>query len=34
LENKTKIFYAKNRVFQDAWACQFPWAELIVGEDG
>jgi len=21
-------------VFQDTWACHFPWAKAIVGEDG
>ncbi len=21
-------------MFQDMWACRFPWAEAVVGEDG
>jgi hypothetical protein len=34
LENKTKKIYEKNCVFQNTWACWFPWAELIFGENG
>jgi hypothetical protein len=33
LKKKAKKCYEKV-VFQDTWACQFPWTELIVGEDG
>ncbi len=21
-------------MFQDTWACSFPWVEIVVGEDG
>jgi hypothetical protein len=27
-------FYAKSCVFQYTWACQFPWAKLVIGDDG
>ncbi len=30
LGKKIKNIYKKSRVFQDMWACQFPWAELVV----
>jgi hypothetical protein len=34
LEKKSHRSYEKTRVFQDTWACHFPWVELVVGEDG
>jgi uncharacterized lipoprotein len=34
LEKKTKKSYEKNRVFQDAWACRFPRAKLVIRENG
>jgi len=34
LEKKPRRFYEKTRVFQDTWACRFPWVEANVGEDG
>jgi len=33
-EKKPKRSYEKTRVFQDTWACHFPWVEIVVGEDG
>ncbi len=33
-EKKPRRSYEKTRVFQDMWACRFPWVEAIVGEDG
>jgi hypothetical protein len=32
-KKKPKRFYEKPRVFQDIWACHFPWAKPI-GDDG
>jgi hypothetical protein len=34
LKKKPQKSYEKTRVFQNTWACHFPWAEAIVGEDG
>jgi hypothetical protein len=34
LEKKPWRSYEKTRVFQDMRACHFPWAEVVVGEDG
>jgi len=34
LEKKLHRFYEKTCVFQDTWACYFPWAKAIVGDDG
>jgi hypothetical protein len=34
LKKKPRRSYEKTRVFQDIWACCFPWAETIIGEDG
>jgi len=33
-EKKPQRSYEKTRVFQDTWACHFPWVEIVVGEDG
>jgi hypothetical protein len=33
-EKKPRRSYEKTCVFQDMWACYFPWVEAIVGEDG
>jgi hypothetical protein len=33
-KKKPKKFYEKTRVFQDTWACHFPWAKPIIGDDG
>jgi hypothetical protein len=33
-EKKSRRFYEKTCVFQETWACCFPWAKAIVGEDG
>jgi hypothetical protein len=32
-EKKPQRCYEKIHVFQDTWACCFPWAEVVVGED-
>jgi len=34
LEKKPKRSYKKTCVFQDTWACHFPWAKSIVGGNG
>ncbi len=34
LEKKPQMSYEKIYVFQDTWACCFPWTEVVVGEDG
>ncbi len=34
LEKKLQRPYDYIHVFQDTWACCFPWAEIVVGEDG
>ncbi len=34
LEKKSQRSYEKTCVFQDTWACCFPWVETVVGEDG
>jgi hypothetical protein len=33
-KKKPRRFYEKNRVFQNTWACCFPWAKLLIGDDG
>jgi hypothetical protein len=33
-EKKPRRSYEKTCVFQDMWACHFPWVEAIVGENG
>ncbi len=33
-KKKPKRFYEKTCVFQDTWACHFPWAKPIIGDDG
>jgi hypothetical protein len=33
-EKKPKRFYEKTHVFQDTWAFCFPWAKLVIGDDG
>jgi hypothetical protein len=34
LKKNPRRSYEKTHVFQDTWACRFPWAEIVVGEDG
>ncbi len=34
IEKKPMKSYEKTRVFQDTWACCFPWAEPVIGDDG
>jgi hypothetical protein len=34
LEKKPRKSYEKTHVFQDTWACCFPWVEIVVREDG
>jgi hypothetical protein len=33
-KKKPKRFYEKTCEFQDTWACHFPWAKLVIGDDG
>jgi hypothetical protein len=33
-KKKPKRFYEKTRVFQHTWACHFPWAKPIIGDNG
>jgi hypothetical protein len=33
-KNKPNRFYEKTYVFQDTWACHFPWAKPVIGDDG
>lgn len=33
-KKKPRRFYEKTCVFQDTWACHFPWVEFVIWDDG